>query len=235
MGNGVVVAGAQGPGRRYQLVELLVFLFLVMPAVMLVLAPRSLEELSFGELASGQIVRNLVLFVVVLYLVRRSGEPLGSIGLGRVRWSAEAGVGLLLFLPVFLAAGLLESALRSAGLSGLDATPAFLVPDGIPELLLALLFLAVVALSEEVVFRGYLIRRLQGVTGSLVVAVLISTTLFALGHGYQGTAGLITVGFLGLAFAIIYLWRGSLIAPITMHFVQNFIGVVVVPLAAAPG
>ena len=31
-----------------------------------------------------------------------------------------------------------------------------------------------------------------------------------LGHGYEGTASVVTVGFIGLAFALVYQWRGSL-------------------------
>ncbi len=232
MEDGNLIAQERRPGRRYQLVELLLFLFFIMPAVMLILAPRSLDDLTFAELATSQILRNLALFAVLIYLLRRAGEPLCGIGLCRAGWPTEMGVGVLLFFPVFIAAGLVETALRGAGLSGLEATPDFLIPNGSGDLVLALLFLVVVALVEEAVFRGYLIRRLQGVTGSLAVAVALSTTLFALGHGYQGGAGLLTVGFLGLAFAAIYLWRGSLVAPMTMHFIQNFIGIVILPLAA---
>jgi membrane protease YdiL (CAAX protease family) len=33
-----------------------------------------------------------------------------------------------------------------------------------------------------------------------------------------------------LAFALVYLWRKSLVAPIVMHFVQDFVSIVVVAL-----
>jgi membrane protease YdiL (CAAX protease family) len=35
---------------------------------------------------------------------------------------------------------------------------------------------------------------------------------------------------MGLAFALVYLWRKSLVAPIVMHFLQDFIGIVLLPL-----
>jgi membrane protease YdiL (CAAX protease family) len=54
--------------------------------------------------------------------------------------------------------------------------------------------------------------------------------IFSLGHGYEGSAGVITVGFMGLVFALVYLWRGSLVAPMVMHFLQDFIGIVLSPL-----
>ena len=88
---------------------------------------------------------------------------------------------------------------------------------------------AVVAVAEETIFRGYLILRFTEVTGSFGWAVALSSVVFSLGHGYEGSAGLIAVGALGALYALVYLWRGSLAAPVTMHFLQNFVGLVLVP------
>jgi CAAX protease family protein len=41
---------------------------------------------------------------------------------------------------------------------------------------------------------------------------------------------LVTVGVMGAVFAIIYLWRRSLVAPIVMLFLQNFLSIVLPPL-----
>jgi hypothetical protein len=43
-------------------------------------------------------------------------------------------------------------------------------------------------------------------------------------------AGVVTVGAMGLVFALVYMWRKSLVAPIVMHFLQDFIGIVLLPL-----
>ncbi len=83
---------------------------------------------------------------------------------------------------------------------------------------------------EETIFRGYLILRFREVTSNTAAAVLLSSVLFSLGHGYEGSAGVITVGVMGLVFALVYLWRRSLVAPMMMHFLQDFIGIVLVPL-----
>jgi membrane protease YdiL (CAAX protease family) len=104
-----------------------------------------------------------------------------------------------------------------------------LTAKGIPELLLAGLLVLVVAVSEEIIFRGYLILRLRGVTGSTFGSVLLSALIFSLGHGYEGSAGVVTVGFMGLFFALVYLWRGSLVAPVVIHFLQDFTGIVLAP------
>jgi uncharacterized protein len=61
------------------------------------------------------------------------------------------------------------------------------------------------------------------------MAAFISAVIFSLGHGYEGTSGVITVGTMGLTFAVIYLWRQSLVAPMVMHFLQDFTGIVLAP------
>jgi Type II CAAX prenyl endopeptidase Rce1-like len=48
----------------------------------------------------------------------------------------------------------------------------------------------------------------------LSFAALLSSFIFSLGHGYEGAAGMATVGVLGLVFAMVFLWRGNLVAPI---------------------
>jgi len=58
---------------------------------------------------------------------------------------------------------------------------------------------------------------------------LVSAVVFSLGHGYEGSAGVGTVGIMGAVFAVIYLWRGSIVAPVIIHFLQDFIGILVAP------
>ena len=68
-------------------------------------------------------------------------------------------------------------------------------PDArLAEFLLATVLVIVVALAEETVFRGYLILRFKNVAANTSAAVLLSAVIFSLGHGYEGSAGVITVG-----------------------------------------
>jgi membrane protease YdiL (CAAX protease family) len=139
-------------------------------------------------------------------------------------------LGIGLYIPLFLVVGLLESALRMAGLSFPSTPlPSFMTAKGLGESLLAVVLVAVVALTEETIFRGYLILRLKSITSSPVAAALLSAAIFSLGHGYEGSAGVVTVGVMGLIFAFVYMWRQSLVAPIMMHFLQDFIGIVLLP------
>jgi membrane protease YdiL (CAAX protease family) len=105
--------------------------------------------------------------------------------------------------------------------------PSFLGAKGEGEIILAAVLVGVVALAEEIIFRGYLLLRFQGLKLPPSWAALLSTFIFSLGHGYEGSSGLLTVGAMGLFFALVYLWRRSLVAPIIMHFLQDFISIVI--------
>jgi membrane protease YdiL (CAAX protease family) len=71
--------------------------------------------------------------------------------------------------------------------------------------------------------------RVGQITGSAVTAVVVSSVVFALGHGYEGLSGAIGAGVFGALMAVLYRWRGSLIAPIVVHFLflQDFTAIVV--------
>jgi membrane protease YdiL (CAAX protease family) len=187
-------------------------------------------SLSFVLVAFATILRDLALVSLILFFIWRNKEPLPWIGWTFKNLWKEIGLGIGLYIPFFFAAGLFESALRVAGLS-VPSTPlpSFMAARGMAEFLLAIVLVAVVAPAEETIFRGYLILRLKAITGNPVAAALLSAAIFSLGHGYEGSAGVLTVGVMGLAFAFVYMWRRSLVAPIVMHFLQDFIGIVLLP------
>jgi len=214
-----------------QLFEVSVFLFLIVPSMVLSFFAIKQGSLSFVLVAFATILRDLALVSLILFFVWRNGEPVSWIGWTFRNTRKEIALGIGLYIPFFIAAGLFESALRVAGFS-VPSTPlpSFMAARGMGELFSAIALVAVVALAEETIFRGYLILRLKTVTASPVAAALLSAAIFSLGHGYEGSAGVLTVGVMGLVFAFVYMWRKSLVAPIVMHFLQDFIGIVLLPL-----
>jgi membrane protease YdiL (CAAX protease family) len=106
------------------------------------------------------------------------------------------------------------------GLRG-SVLPPYLFPRGRAEAAYSLLHIAVVAITQEITFRGYLLSRLTTVTRSLLAAVLLSSVLFALIHTCQGFPWVVSAGIVGLSCALLYVWRKSLLAPIVLHFVLN--------------
>jgi membrane protease YdiL (CAAX protease family) len=231
---GADAVGGIAPGRRTQAVEVSVFLFLIVPSLVLSLFVIRQGGLGFVITAVATILRDLGLVVLIFYFLWRNGEGVARIGWSLRRVWKELILGVALFVPVFFGAGLLEWALLRAGLSSpTTPLPSALTARGAAEGPLAVVLVAVVAVAEETIFRGYLLLRFQALLRSPVWAVLLSSLIFSLGHGYEGSAGLVTVGVMGAAFAVVYLWRGSLVAPVVMHFLQDFLGIVLLPLLGA--
>jgi membrane protease YdiL (CAAX protease family) len=217
--------------RRRELLEVLVFLFLIVPSMLLSFLVVRQGGLGFVVTAWATIGRDLGLVSLIVFFLWRNGEPVGRIGWTLKSGGKEATLGMALFIALFAGTIILESLLRSAGVPA-PATPRpqFLTARGPAELGLALALVAVVAVAEETIFRGYLILRFSAVTRRPAVAALLSAIVFSLGHGYEGTTGVITVGVMGLGLAFVYLWRRTLLAPTVMHFLQDFVGIILLPL-----
>ncbi|MGE5619969.1 MAG: lysostaphin resistance A-like protein [Sphingomonadaceae bacterium] len=224
------------PSREEQTLELLVFLFLIVPSIVLSLFSLGTPQVGFVLLAISTIFRDLALVALIAFFLWRNGESPGRIGWTSQSLGTNLLLGVLLFPVVLIGAAALGALLRSLGLSGpAESTPSFLLPRGYAEVALGIVLVAVVAVSEETIFRGYLITRLVGVTGSTTLAVIVSSVIFSLGHGYEGTAGIVAVGAMGLVLALLFVWRRSLVAPTTIHFLNNFVGIVLLPLGGTSG
>jgi membrane protease YdiL (CAAX protease family) len=91
-------------------------------------------------------------------------------------------------------------------------------------LLVVLLLTPLQAAGEEYVFRGYLLQAFGGLFGSRVMAVLLSSLLFALAHGL-GQSWPIFIDRLafGLVAGALVILTGGLEAGIAMHVLNNFL------------
>lgn len=231
-----------GPSQLAQIIELGVFLLLILPSLILALfvTPRAAgpESVDFASLAVGVIIRDIALVALIAFFLWFSGESVDKPPLAKIGWNLqgfpkEIGLGFLLFLPMTISAGILGALLRALGFTGPSEGPSVLTPMGGAEIGLAVLLVIVVAIAEETIFRGYLMLRFYNLTRSLPLAIVASSLIFAIGHGYQGGAGLLAIGFIGIQLACIYAWRGTLVAVTTMHFLQDFISIVLAPQLAS--
>jgi membrane protease YdiL (CAAX protease family) len=218
--------------KRVQLIEVAVFLFLIGPSLVLSLFLVNQGNVSFMLTAVATILRDLSFLSLILFFLWRNGEPVLNIGWTLRDARRDILLGCALFVPVFFGAAALDSILSTIGFSSPSTPLPSLQPSrSALQMVTAVVLVAIVAVAEETIFRGYLMLRFD-IFGSSTLTVLLSAFVFSLGHGYEGTAGVVTVGVLGAVFSLVYLWRGSLIAPITMHFLQDFVSIVFVPLLA---
>jgi membrane protease YdiL (CAAX protease family) len=76
--------------------------------------------------------------------------------------------------------------------------------------------------TEELIYRGFLLWYLEPVVGT-VGAALLAIAAFTLGHAYQGLANLPGIAFASTCFVGLYLLTGSLIIPVVLHATLDII------------
>lgn len=228
-----MTAGSTSPrhGSRREQLELGVFLLLILPPIVLA-SIAGVSRHAFAITTVATILHDGALTALILFFVWNAGEPFASIGWTSRRLGREIALGVVLYLPMLAVLAVVGWLLRAGGLEPPHLPPAGLVPRSAAESALASLLVVVVAVAEETMFRGYLLLRLRAVTHSTTAAVVLSALVFAAAHTYSGPAGVVSVAVLAVVFARVYLWRHSLVAPIVMHFLQDFLGLVIAPWLA---
>lgn len=98
------------------------------------------------------------------------------------------------------------------------------MPHNLIEALVFVALVSTVALCEEYLYRGFAFAALQDAArGSIFLAAIGSSALFALGHLYQGTRGLRTTFIVGILFAGARIVTASLLPSISAHFVTDLV------------
>jgi membrane protease YdiL (CAAX protease family) len=81
-----------------------------------------------------------------------------------------------------------------------------------------LLVCASAAFGEELVFRGFLLTRLEILLGgglsATATAVAGQALLFGVAHWYLGLRGVSTAALIGLAYGVVYVCNGRNLAPL---------------------
>jgi membrane protease YdiL (CAAX protease family) len=170
------------------------------------------------------IVLNGCPLFVVLYLIRRGGEPWARFGVDRPRFS-DFPFGVVLLILGFL----LEFGRRAVLPLPESTSGGYVLPRGPVDHALMVVKFAVGAYSEELITRAYLITRLTGLTGSPTKAVGLAAVAFTSYHIYQGAAGTVDVFIYGLVFGVVYLLYGRIWPLVIGHALFN----ITLELAAA--
>jgi len=178
------------------------------------------------HLVGNEVIWWLYIAVVLLYVLRVERRPLSSIGFraaGPKNLAIGVGAGILIMLGlgtlyylILPALHLNDSIASTSNANALMATPFWW----------RLISTVRAAVSEEVLFRGYAMERIEELSGSRVVAVLISCIVFTVAHvSAWGWSHELIVAFGGLAFSLLYLWRRNLWVNIIAHFIVDAVSV----------
>lgn len=111
-----------------------------------------------------------------------------------------------------------------------------LLPDSRRERLWWSAVSAGAGISEEVMYRGFILYYLSLYLPHLTVLerVLLSSAAFGVAHVYQGWQGAVAAGISGLLFAGIYLMTGSLLLPAALHAAVDSRVLLIFPPDASP-
>lgn len=95
-----------------------------------------------------------------------------------------------------------------------------IAPKSNREFFLVLLALIPVVLLEELLFRSLLLGGLSPLLPTEALLIVLGV-IFGLLHSPQGSWGMIGAGLGGIVFGLLFLWSGSLLAPVIAHYVAN--------------
>ncbi len=204
-------------------------------------ATRALLHRCGAGFAAGPAATVLTVLLAT-WLLQRRGGSWSELG---VRRPARLGPAVLWTVALFVAAMLLMppvvTAIANAAHFPAQQLDMFGVLRG--NLALYLVFLIPVswgaaAFGEELIFRGFLLRRLTDALGggraAAVGALLVQATLFGLGHAYLGPRGMLNAGGLGLVSGVCYLVNGRNLWPLFIaHGLVDTVGITVLFLGIA--
>jgi membrane protease YdiL (CAAX protease family) len=182
-----------------------------------------------GQLALFVCVKTAIVLAVIVSLLRANGERLADLGFSR-RALGQAWIrGSVLAVGVFLFGnGLVNSLLAAVGVSGSGTSPTVIALFREPRELPLWVFCAVVGggFNEELV-RAFILTRFAQAFGpwGLAFAVVVDSIEFGMGHLYQGVAGAMTAGLMGLVFALIFLHRRRVADAMVAHAGFDLLGV----------
>jgi membrane protease YdiL (CAAX protease family) len=96
-----------------------------------------------------------------------------------------------------------------------------LAPGNFAEAIVWLMLSATAGICEEFIFRGYLQKQFQAITGSDAAAVALQAVLFGIAHSYQGVKSMVTITVYGALFGILAVYRKSLRPGMIQHAMQD--------------
>ena len=181
--------------------------------------PLTGQPLSVRYVALLSLTDTLLLLSLIAMFLSARGERARDVFLGtRSPWR-EALVGLpLTFVALMLGVVVLAGIQQFAPwLHTVEHNP---LQDLIRTPRAAAVFAVVVVVAggiREEIQRAFLLRRFEQWVGGAGVGVVVTSAAFGAGHFVQGADAAIATGLLGAFWAVIYLRRRSVAAPIVSH------------------
>ncbi|WP_126662888.1 CPBP family intramembrane glutamic endopeptidase [Haloterrigena salifodinae] len=189
------------------------------------------QSLSAGELLANVALSQGLFASVLLGAVLYTGIPVGALGIEFSTAFLREGlvVGTAAGLVLYAANEIGAAAATHIGFDHDEQLRTLLAPDTTWEWVVLLAFvLPLIAGFEELLFRAAMIGALS--TGFGVdpwLLAVVSSIAFALGHGMQGSVGILVTGLLGFVLATVFVVTGSFVVVVVAHYLINALEFVV--------
>ena len=175
--------------------------------------------LNLAFIAVLSLVDAVVLIGLIVFFLRAHGESPRELLLGRRSIGEEARLGLpLSFVALAIAfAAILLIQQFAPWLRAEEKNPLqdlLTTPQG--AAIMAVVLVVAGGIREEIQ-RAFLLRRFEQWLGGPVVGVVVASVGFGAGHIIQGVDVAVVTGLLGMFWAMIYLRRRSIVAPVVSH------------------
>jgi len=99
------------------------------------------------------------------------------------------------------------------------------------DLVLFIILVVVAGGIREEIQRAFLLRRFERWLGGPTIGLIVTSASFGIGHSIQGLDAVMATGILGAFWAVVYLRRRSVVAPVVSHAGFDLIQLVVLMTA----
>ena len=151
----------------------------------------------------GAIAFELLLLAYVWWGLKLRGNPLSLLVNFRTltRCGNDVLLGLAGWAVWYLVESLIARGLTTVGLTNAGA-PGAVFPHGFIQASLWILLSALTGFSEELAFRGYLLKQFTAWSGSTTIGIVMQAALFGFGHVYLGTRQVVLIAVSGALLGI---------------------------------
>lgn len=177
------------------------------------------SELTLGYIVVLSLADTVLVLALILLFLRSHGEQPGALFLGGRPLGPEFVAGLpLIFGALGLAlVAILTIRWMAPWLEPAEANPLQALIDTRRTALLFGIVVVVAGGFREELQRAFILRRFDHGLGGPKVGIVVGSLAFGAGHLLQGADAALTTALLGAFWAITYLRRGSVVAPIVSH------------------
>ncbi|UCE25761.1 MAG: CPBP family intramembrane metalloprotease [Candidatus Zixiibacteriota bacterium] len=181
-----------------------------------------------------------LLFYIVVFITlwaRRWDWP--YFGMTGPNWPKTVYVAFLSAIGIFIVNDFLVQPLIEFYFDKIDLSEFSQLEGSLPNYVLFILLGWILGgFCEEIIYRGYVLKRLAVIFGNTnkawLLSAIIASIVFGFAHGYQGPSGIIATGMIALLFGIIFIFnKNNLMVLVLTHGIYNTIAITLIYLGKA--